>query len=566
MSLQFFYYSRASITIVRTGTVGGTTGPTIILLKGEKKNLIYTDEFLVKHGMAPGSTIIMTENAYMTDNAWIAVTKALMKGYREMPFAKENPHWNMFEFLDGFGSHERVLEAHQMRRDANVDSGKEESNTSHASQAYDQFVAKNDKKIQSETLSSLRRITTIDNKAGRIDQWSLVHAAIAIVKQATPSMWTASFQKVNLDPRTRIDFLPWCTKISAFLQAGSTMKPEKFEFSPAQKHNLLPAFWRAMAPAEREIAIAIVTKYNDEYTVDCLTELKTECLIPYADMSGLRVSVIIAKDHPEVVQFGVNATVATECPEMVKAASKEVDINEGLDCYRLNPTTKDGTQKLRGNELFDHMISLRNRKVKPEYAGNNWLDLAIGDRQFECISPSERDLRYGQIMKDATGEGVTKKIAKRKLNNLGFAHGHCCIVNSDENMKRMKQDLQLADSIAEIKRLETFNASQKKEELQESTRLKAPAAVKKFEESKRDASKLTKAEISALLFVCYGTIMDPKKSGSGFKKGDFVTKLKDALECDILKYTRYAEAEATKNNAQPENEIEEAAIGNIATL
>jgi len=60
--------------------------------------------------------------------------------------------------------------------------------------------------------------------------------------------------------------------------------------------------------------------------------------------------------------------------------------------------------------------------------------------------------------------------------------------------------------------------------------------------------------------------MDPKKSGSGFKKGDFVTKVKDALECDILKYTRYAEAEATKNNIQPENEIEEAAIGNIATL
>ena len=75
LSLQFFYYSRASITIVRTGTVGGTTGPTIILLKGEKKNPIYTDEFLVKHGMAPGSTIIMTENAYMTDNAWIAVTR-----------------------------------------------------------------------------------------------------------------------------------------------------------------------------------------------------------------------------------------------------------------------------------------------------------------------------------------------------------------------------------------------------------------------------------------------------------------------------------------------------------
>ena len=92
------------------------------------------------------------------------------------------------------------------------------------------------------------------------------------------------------------------------------------------------------------------------------------------------------------------------------------------------------------------------------------------------------------------------------------------------------------------------------------------SSYKKFEGSKQDASKLTKAEISALLFVCYGTIMDPKKSGSSFKKANFVTKLKDALKFDILKYTMYAEAEATKNNIQPENVIEKAAIGNIATL
>ena len=68
----------------------------------------------------------------MTDEAWKEVTVALMKGYRLLPYTKENPNWRMFEFLDGFGSHERVLEAHEMRRDANVDSGKEESQTSHA--------------------------------------------------------------------------------------------------------------------------------------------------------------------------------------------------------------------------------------------------------------------------------------------------------------------------------------------------------------------------------------------------------------------------------------------------
>jgi len=104
------------------------------------------------------------------------------------------------------------------------------------------------------------------------------------------------------------------------------------------------------------------------------------------------------------------------------------------------------------------MVSLRNRKVKLGYADNNCIDLAICDMQFECISPSERDLRYGQIVNDATGEGVMKKIANRKLNNLGFTHGHGCIVNSDDNMKRMKQDLQLADSTVEIKRLEALNA------------------------------------------------------------------------------------------------------------
>ena len=58
---------RVSVTVIRAGTVGGSTGPTIFLLKGEKKREHFTNEFLVKHGCAPGSTIIMTENAYMID-------------------------------------------------------------------------------------------------------------------------------------------------------------------------------------------------------------------------------------------------------------------------------------------------------------------------------------------------------------------------------------------------------------------------------------------------------------------------------------------------------------------
>ena len=72
--------SRVSITVVRTGSTAGVTGPTIILLKGEKKRPQFTDGFLEKHGLAPGSTIIMTPNTYMTDKEWVLVSKVIVKG------------------------------------------------------------------------------------------------------------------------------------------------------------------------------------------------------------------------------------------------------------------------------------------------------------------------------------------------------------------------------------------------------------------------------------------------------------------------------------------------------
>jgi hypothetical protein len=62
---------------VRTGSTAGSTGPTVILVKSEKKRLILTDKFLEKHGLATGSTIIMTPNAYMTDKAWVLISKAI---------------------------------------------------------------------------------------------------------------------------------------------------------------------------------------------------------------------------------------------------------------------------------------------------------------------------------------------------------------------------------------------------------------------------------------------------------------------------------------------------------
>ena len=56
----------------------------------------------------------MTENAYMTDDAWLEASKAIVKGYHQLPFMKENKDWYITELLDGFKSHKNVLKAHEI--------------------------------------------------------------------------------------------------------------------------------------------------------------------------------------------------------------------------------------------------------------------------------------------------------------------------------------------------------------------------------------------------------------------------------------------------------------------
>ena len=60
-----------SITVVQTGSTAEDTGPTRIFFKGEKKSTRFTEKLLEKHGLAPGSTIVITPNAYMTDETWV---------------------------------------------------------------------------------------------------------------------------------------------------------------------------------------------------------------------------------------------------------------------------------------------------------------------------------------------------------------------------------------------------------------------------------------------------------------------------------------------------------------
>ena len=184
---------RVSITIVRTGTPGGATGPTIFVLKGVQAKKEFSDDCLLKYGMDVGSTIRMTESAYMTDVAWLQASKAIVKGYRHLPYVRDNEQWLVLELLDGFKSHENVLEAHRLRAANNIRSLKEESNSSHANQGYDQEATKTDKKNATESLYDQRNVKTVQTGKTHIDQYDLVLIGIRIVNTGTGSIWECLF-------------------------------------------------------------------------------------------------------------------------------------------------------------------------------------------------------------------------------------------------------------------------------------------------------------------------------------------------------------------------------------
>ena len=60
ISMFFLQDSRVSITFICTGSADGVTGTTIFVLKGQRRNGIFTYEFLWSKGCALGSTILIT--------------------------------------------------------------------------------------------------------------------------------------------------------------------------------------------------------------------------------------------------------------------------------------------------------------------------------------------------------------------------------------------------------------------------------------------------------------------------------------------------------------------------
>ena len=96
--------SRFSITILRVGNAAGSDGPIIIILKGKDKK-IYSkvlNDIVKAFGCPPGSCVINTPSAYMTDEAWKELVPALIKGIRQMPVIRDYPQFKCMVSMDGY--------------------------------------------------------------------------------------------------------------------------------------------------------------------------------------------------------------------------------------------------------------------------------------------------------------------------------------------------------------------------------------------------------------------------------------------------------------------------------
>jgi hypothetical protein len=241
----------------------------------------------------------MTENAFMTVDAWYRMTPNIILGLRNInKYVAANPQWWLLEIFDGFGAHLLSHKANEERFVAKILSLKEEGDTSHVCQAYDKHVAKGDKCAKSLSLSFLRTGFKVSNLL--IDQWSLVQVGMFAVRDTTRECWTRSFDSCNLDPRTRVSFGEWCERIGHFLQGGESFAPETFSANSEAHHiyAMLPTWWHAMQPHEKKRVEAVVEAHDRQFTVECVTEMHLTCSIPMKDLQNLRLCLECSWENP----------------------------------------------------------------------------------------------------------------------------------------------------------------------------------------------------------------------------------------------------------------------------
>ncbi len=165
-----------------------------------------------------------------------------------MPYIKDHPDWQVCLTLDAFSSH-LVPAGLAPFTAANITVIKEEGDTMQVNQAYNQSVAKEDKKVIRELLDPLQS----HQKLAIIKQETIIAVFIDALRKVKPDAWVDSFKKVIQHPHFRVDFEQWCKRIKSKLATG-----ERFFVNRVGLFDAMPAFWKQMSSENRHAVVAII--------------------------------------------------------------------------------------------------------------------------------------------------------------------------------------------------------------------------------------------------------------------------------------------------------------------
>ena len=398
---------KKSVTVIRIGSAGGSTGPWIFLKEGKGKvtNKCLSPQQLEKNGAPVGSHVVNTPSAYLTNESWLGLVPKLCRGIRAMPYIRDHPDWWCGMSFDGFSSHIVVVEALEIFAEYKILIVKEEGDCLHVNQAYDQFVAKADKAAIRESLDLVR-----SNYPGIIKPELLIRICVEALQQVKPEKWVESFKRVNLHPDFRVSFEDWLRKIDTHLSCGN-----KFFVGRTTLHDALPAVWTNLSIEDRQAV---------KFKLDAFHQ-KDE---PWAKKNVLEIVKWVPLD--EIVRLRAVYVLLKEDPSLMLDPEPIVDLKktkvEDYAGVKLMPKALlDMYKKHRHNEMvqerfFKHITNHAaitfgpKGKLKP----SKHLQVEMTELQDSMLNPTHEQLSLGALFVDTVGERALKKVAKRRQDIL----------------------------------------------------------------------------------------------------------------------------------------------------
>ena len=376
------------MTMIRSGFASNAQGPTMFLPPGKVRNPVFSDEFLRAQGAPPYSTVVMTPNGFLTDEAWVLIVPHLIKGTRAVVTAhaktlgidEETANKLLVGMtFDGFKTHLKNLDELINMADANILAVVEGRDSSEINQPFDRFVARAGKRRAAITLEQVRRshITPV------VDIKMLMLVGLQMLRDCAQSrVWENSFIACNLHPHHRISVKDWLKKIGHFVVAA-----EKFEDEVIDDRSLLPSAWNDTPLAQRQKWLRLIAHDGavPSWDVDLIQKLR-DAGMPLALISNM-FKIYAVERRLEQKLLGAPSTLST--PSTPKSKPQKVKVTPNNMIYHLFKVNVPGMSPI---QRFQHAVTVRNRTYGPKATTPSpYLDLEItaDNRKFLKLRPED---------------------------------------------------------------------------------------------------------------------------------------------------------------------------------